>query len=104
MSACPATPRNYLAGTLTVNPTSHLSQVPLGVDLTLFSKCSKIPVTVCSEHQGGIRGITLVGLLLDVLRQGEPGGITLDGPHLRGCTTEAPSEVEEEESPLVIHV
>ena len=90
-SACPAAPRNYLSGTLTVNPISHLSRVPLGVDPTLPGDCSKSKVAMCSLHQRGIRGITLVGILLDVIRQGEPGGITLDGPHLRGCTTKSSS-------------
>ena len=42
-----------------------------------------------AKYRGGVRGITLDGFPLDVIRQGEPGGITLDGSHLRSFTTES---------------
>ena len=57
-----------------------------------------------AKYREGTRGITLDGFLHDVIRQGEPGGITLDGSHLRGYTTEASPEVEEGESPSVTHI
>jgi hypothetical protein len=56
-----------------------------------------------SKTSRGIRGITLDGFLLDVTVKVNLEESPSMGSDLRGCTTEASSEVVKEESPSVTH-
>jgi hypothetical protein len=90
---------SYLSlGYLRVNPSSHHSRVPLRVDppfeVTVVK--SKYP---CVHNIRGIRGITLVGFLLDVSVKVNSEESPSMSSHLRCCTTASLSELVKEESP-----
>src|SRR3990170_7194145 len=80
------------------NPSSHHTRVPLKVDppfqVTIVQ--SKYP---CVHNIKGIRGITLVGFLLDVSIKVNSEESPSLGSHLRCCTIASLSKVEKEESP-----
>ena len=75
-----------------------LARVPLRVEPTFQVTVvkSKYP---CVHNIRGIRGITLVGFLLDVSVKVNSEVSPSLGSHMRCCTTESLSEAVKEESP-----